>query len=320
MARELGDSRPGEASASEHTETTDPGTEEQLLSRRGYLGLIAAATGTVGVLGVTSDQAAEATIAPTPVYGYGGTIERDSKPAKAVTTATESDETRSGKVATSARLVDHGEDVDASLGHTDTDWYAFDGSRDTDAMIELSVQATSSPTPLLLYAPDGDFVASAFAEADTRARLVVTLPVAGTYFIEIPNILGTRADYNLEVTVPYEGSLTATSLGMTTTTAPTSTQTGQGREDGGSGADAGGGNRGGNGGGGGNRRTNTPTETATATETPTATRTTTKTQTTTETATATRTATETDTTTDSELEDDYGEQGYGQFGYGGVEG
>lgn len=61
----------------------------------------------------------------------------------------------------------------------------------------------------------------------------------------------------------------------------------------------------------------TVTETVTATETPTATETTTATET--ATATATPTVTETATAIATSTEDDYGEQNYGELGYGGVE-
>jgi hypothetical protein len=64
--------------------------------------------------------------------------------------------------------------------------------------------------------------------------------------------------------------------------------------------------------------TATATDTATATETATATPTPTVTDTATPTATATPTPSPTETATATTVEDDYGEQSYGDYGYGGV--
>jgi hypothetical protein len=75
----------------------------------------------------------------------------------------------------------------------------------------------------------------------------------------------------------------------------------------------------GGGGGGGDVETSTPSETATPTATPTETATPTPTATATETAKPTETATPTATVTPTptQNEEEYGAQGYGEFGYGG---
>ncbi len=316
MARELDGTRSGDASEPTEEQESDAKAERTTLGRRGYLALVGTAAGIVGYFGTTSEDTVEATVEPSPLYGYGGSVKRPAGRATAVSTATAAAAVdQSTKNSAKATRLESGIAVRGTLSRTDTDWYAFTGQETTDVLLELVSVDGSESVPLLLYTSEGDLLTSGFADAESPARLVVTLPSSGTYLVEVPNIRGVAMSYELTASIPYEGDLSATPI--TGTDRPSTTQEADPSGETG-GASGGGGGTGGSGGG----STGTGTATATATETSTATETTTESATQTPTPTGTTTATETEASTPTPTPDDddsYGEQGYGKDGYGGVE-
>jgi hypothetical protein len=257
------------------------------LGRRSFLkltGVTVVAGGSVaGCTGTTPEPAA-------PEFGYGGTPMRRAQVAlpgavvgtsfAALSSSVEESEPN-GSQAT-ADAVSLGSSVRGTLAAGDNDWYAVELTAEGSLDLTLVRDSNRAKSRFGLYGPDGTRLDAVQVPNKKPVSLGLDpVPTTGTYFVRLASDKPTGG-YELSV----QGTAPVT---PTPTPEPTATPT----------------------------PTPTPTPEPTATPTPTAEPTATPTPTPTLTPTPTPTPTSTSTPTPIS-DDDYGEQGYGDFGYGGT--
>lgn len=248
--------------------------------------IVGAVSGTVLVSNMDGPGRTTVSASPVSLYGYGGTPALDG-------TAPTRSESEPNDDRQEAMVIEPGTTVNGTLTAKEVDWYAFEAAAGEDIVVDFARKSDKGVTSVILYGPSGDFLDLIYVGNGDPVRLVEPAVDDAYHAVEIVDIAGSHGSYTLSVGGDRQ-TPTATPTRTTTQTAtetatetPTSTET----------------------------ATSTPAPTPTATATPTATETATPTPSPTPTETATPMPTETATPI---TEEDYGEQGYGMYGYGGV--
>lgn len=300
----------------------EPAGADARLGRRSFLAATGTAAAVVPIathLGMGPGDSDVTQVRPVTTYGYGGMVVL-GQPASATVSTAEAEPNDEQYLATT---VDVGVPVSGVLDDADVDWFAFDVGAAEPVSVEFQRPNPAGLSLVLLYDPDGRFTDLGHVGGSDPVRLVGDSDRAGTYFLEVVDVQGSEGPYSFTVTTGVrEATPTASPTPAVPTTAPSPTpsETPTARSPT-SGTSTG---------------QTTATGPSTATPTPTRTPTSTSSEssgqsssgqsssgqsssgqssTATPTATATRTATPTATLAP---EDEYGEQHYGEFGYGGV--
>jgi len=277
-----------DASNNNDNDNDTEGTSGASSTRRDCLN-IAVTVGAAAVAGCTSRQSRERgsigvegseSGAVEQRYGYGGAPVAASSAALAVAAASESEPNDTKSNATG---ISRAETVEGSLSGAEVDWYAFDAADGETVTVTYETTASSGVSSVALYDAEENFRDQIYASAPSTVELSDST-TEGTNFVQVLNVENGEGDYTIRVDPAGEND--------STTPTPTSTPT--------------------------PTATETPSPTPTPTPTPTPSPTPTETPTPTPTATATPTSTPTPTATPVD-DDDYGEQTYGEYGYGGVE-
>ncbi len=275
--------------AAEDQQTPDKGG----FCRRTFLKLTGSAIVAGGSLAGCTETTSEI---HSPEFGYGGSPMRRGQVARpstlvgssfaAVAAAIQESEPNGSQ--TSADVVSLGSTVRGTLAAGDNDWYAVDLTAEGSLDLTLVRDSNRAKARFGLYGPDGTQLdTTAVPNTKPVSISLDPVPTTATYFVHLTSDKPTGG-YELSVS----GTEPATPT-PTPTPAPTPEPT----------------------------ATPTPTSTPTPTPTPEPTATPTPTPTPEPTATPTPTPTPEPTATPTPTpvsDDDYGEQGYGQFGYGGT--
>ncbi len=277
---------------------TDEPTDGTGLRRRTYLGLLGGAAATLGIAQNGADVVGDAEAAQ---FGYGGL------PVVASTATGEAEPNDRREEATPIAV---DTTVNGTLTGNETDWFAVDVPEAGSLVVAFGGGDPGSVVALVLYDEGGDFVDQRYAASESETRLSEPVEADRTYYLQVVNLGAWSGDYSF--TASLEAGEPTPTPSPTPTPMPTETPTATPTD----------------------TPTASPTETPTATPTPspTETPTSTPTETPTNTPTASPTPTPTETPTDTPtasptptpsptpaLSDDYGTQGYGEYGYGGVE-
>jgi hypothetical protein len=297
-------------------ENSGPGA----MSRRSYLKLAGlSAASILGFATLAQDESrARATMTG---YTYGGT------PLLSVAgteTPTAIQEVEPNDDRDEAMLVDPNVPVTGTLVDNEVDWYAVGVSSGDDLVVEFERARDSGVTAVVLYGPDGEFLNQRYVGTGDPVSVTETAPKDGVHYVEIVDIADGIGEYSI---VLGDGTASPTPTPTTTATptdtpsptptdtpsptptdtpSPTPTDTPSPTP----------------------TETDTPSPTPSPTQSPTPTLTPTETDTPTPTPTSTPTQTPTPTPTQSPtptpsptpINDDYGQIGYGEHGYGGFVG
>jgi len=175
--------------------------------------------------------------------------------------------------------IDTDTEVSGTLETAGVDWFAFDATAEESFDVVFDRVSADGVTSVVVYGPDCGFLGLRQVGTDRQVAIPETPVETGTHYVEVVDVQAGDGDYTLQVVT--DGSATATE---TATPSPTATDS--------------------------PTATPSPTDSPTATPSPTATATPSPTDSPTATATPSPTATE--------VVDEYGEQGYGDYGYGGA--
>jgi cell division septation protein DedD len=257
-----------------------------VLDRRAYLTLgSAVALGLAGCLDDSDAGADSGSDAKHLAYGYGGApVQRERVPGA----ASEQEPNDDRSVAT---VIQPGSEVTGEISGGETDWFALGIAAGADLTVDYTTVDAGGVSAVVLYGPDGQFLNQLYVSTTETVGLTETAERDGTYYVQVVNVEHGDGGYTLSVST--EGN----SATPTPTPSPTATETPSPEPTA--------------------TETVVPTSTTTETPVPTSTATRTATETTTPTPTATETPRPTPTATPLP-EDDYGTQGYGELGYGGV--
>jgi len=194
------------------------------MTRRAVLGAsAAAAVSGLGLLTTGTDPAAGSTVDVPTLYQYGG--------APAVqggrTELIEEQEPNDDRHA--ANRLYSGQTVQATLDHSEVDWYTFSASAGAEMEVMLDRSQSNGATALLVYDSDGQNLDIVYVGNDAPATVVETAPSDGMQFAQVADIQSGSGTYALSVTVDGESdsATKTTTLTPTETTTPTTPIEGQ---------------------------------------------------------------------------------------------
>ncbi|MFC6733695.1 hypothetical protein [Haladaptatus sp. DYSN1] len=285
------------------------------LNRRTYLKLASAVVVAGGGALVLSDDGLE--MRPQTVFGYGGAPAADDADAPLVSVAGREREPNDDREV--ATRIETGSAIQGELDSDEVDWFTFEAESGDELTVEFEREEEEGVTAVALYDRAGHFLDQVYVGSNAPTQLAEHVTETGSYFVQLVDVQDGNSEYTLTVSVtpgetqpPTETTQTPTPTATTTTESVETTQTTTAET----------------------TQTETATETATEiTQTETTTQTTTQTtqpatETTTQTTEAPTATTQTtvapdSTTTESTTQtttdaDEYGQQRYGEYGYGGV--
>ncbi|ELZ19970.1 alpha beta-propellor repeat-containing integrin [Halosimplex carlsbadense 2-9-1] len=193
--------------------------------------------------------------------------------------------------------------VTGTLAYKEVDWYAVEVSSGDAFVVEFERAEASGITAVVLYGPGGQFLDQRYVGHNEPVSVTETASTDGVHYVQVVDIADGIDEYSIAVrdgtTSPTPTTATATESDTPSST-PTETETSSPTE----------------------TETPSPTETETPSPTPTeaASPAPTETPSSTPTATSTPTPSPTDSPTPSPtpISAEYGQVGYGEYGYGGV--
>ena len=295
------ESTPRPASDAETEADADVPSDRVEIGRRSYLKMVgvAATTASASVAGCTGSANDVARVQPMSAFGYGGAaVLQQSSSLDLSVSESEPNDTQA-----TAMALDLGATVSGTLTESEVDWYAVDATSGRELVVDFDRAVKTGVTAVIVYDTEGDWSNLRYLGASGAVTVRSPVEESGTHYVQVVNVQDGSGDYTLAVSQSDDGATTET---PTATETPTQTETPTATET--------------------PTQTETPTPTQTETPTATETETATPTPTQTETPTATPTPTETPTPTPTETptptpmsDDDYGVQGYGELGYGGVD-
>lgn len=271
------------------------------VSRRSVLLTAGAATATLsGCVGSSSEPVRVESV---EAYGYGGSLAMRQSARTLSVGESEPNDGRRQAVPISLNTTVRGD-----LDRRESDWFAVSLPADRQVEIRFDRVSRGGIVTVLAYDPDGELLEMVHTAGTGPSLLHLSPGTAGRHYLQIrpyaggPQLARQRVDRPTSRTGFGDGYALRVAAGDGSASSPTNGPSGDGN---------------GNGGRESSTETATPTQTDTATSTPTDTLTATDSATPTSTPTATDSTTPTATATPTP-EDDYGEQSYGEYGYGGV--